>query len=63
MQLFAVYANSVKNDLVACDVVTAGQQCLPIHLRVVGHLYVIYPPQWSQQKWGWGAVFASYRST
>ena len=36
MKLFALCANSVKNHLMARDIVPAGQQCLPVQLRIVG---------------------------
>lgn len=41
MKLFALCANSVKNHLMARDIVPAGQQCLPVQLRIVGKVQVV----------------------
>ena len=44
MKLFALCANSVKNHLMARDIVPAGQQCLPVQLRIVGKVQVVNRP-------------------
>ena len=41
MKLFALCANSVKNHLMARDIVPVGQQCLPVQLRIVGKVQVV----------------------